>query len=75
MTVLLEGGVLKKNRDWSFIYKEKNEQWIKRWYYLKYVICSNSIETKYIFTKREMNNVFFLFSLCLGQDGEESTPS
>ena len=48
--------VLKKYRDWSCIYQERNEQWMKRWFSSKYELCWKSIETEAVFTKREMNN-------------------
>ena len=55
--------VLKKYRDWSCIYQERNEQWIKRWFSWKYELCWKSIETEAIFSKTKINharNVNFL---------------
>ena len=49
-------GVFKKYRDWSCIYQDRNEQWIKRWFSLKYEMCWKSIETEVVFTNTEMNN-------------------
>ena len=43
--------VLKKNPDGSYIYQDKNEQWMKRWFSSKYQLFWKSIETKSVFTK------------------------
>ena len=48
--------VLKKYRDWSCIYQDRNEQWRRRSFSLKYLLCRKSIETEAVFTKNEMNN-------------------
>ena len=48
--------VLTKYRDWSCIYQDRNEQWMKRWFSSKYELCWKSIETEAVFTKTEMNN-------------------
>ena len=48
--------VLKKYRDWSCIYQERNEQWMKRWFSSKYELCWQSIETEAVFPKREIKN-------------------
>ena len=49
-------GVLKKYRDWSCIYQDRNEQCTKRWFSSKYEVCWKSIETEAVFTTTEMNN-------------------
>ena len=46
----------KKYRDWSCIYQDRNEQWMKRWFSLKYELCLKSIETGAVFSKIEINN-------------------
>ena len=43
--------VFKKNWDWSCIYQDVYEQWIKRSFSLKYEVCWKSIETEAAFTK------------------------
>ena len=48
--------VLKKYQDWSCIYQERNEQWMKRWFSSKYELCWKSIRTEAVFTKTEINN-------------------
>ena len=48
--------VLKKNRDWSCIYQDRNEQTMKCWFSSKYEMCSKSIKTEAVFTKTEINN-------------------
>ena len=47
---------LKKYRDWSCIYQDRNEQRMKRWFSLKFELSWKSIETEAVFTKTEMNN-------------------
>ena len=48
--------VLKKYQDWSCIYQDRSEQWMKRWFSSKNDLCWKSIETEAVFTKTEMNN-------------------
>ena len=48
--------VMKKYRDWSCIYQDRSEQWMKRWFSSNYELCWKSIETEAVFTKTEMNN-------------------
>ena len=53
---------LKIYRDWSYIYQDRNEQWMKRSFSTKYKLRWKFIETEAIFTKTEMNtewNVHF----------------
>ena len=53
---LLNTSCVENYRDWSCIYPERNEQWVKRWFSSKYELCWKSIKTEAIFTKREINN-------------------
>ena len=48
--------LIRKYSDGSWIYEEWNEQWIKPECFSKYMLCSNSIETKAEFTQTEINN-------------------
>ena len=49
-------GVSKYYQDWSCIYQNRNEQWMKHSFLSKYKVCPNSIKTEAVSTKTEMNN-------------------
>ena len=50
------GAMLKKYRDWSCIYRNRNRHWMKRSFSSKYELWGKRIETEDLFTKTEMNN-------------------
>ena len=45
-----------KYQDWSCIYQDRNELWMKHSFSLKYMVCSKSVKTEAVFTKAEINN-------------------
>ena len=49
-------GVYKKYWEWSYVYQDRNEQWIEREFFFKYIVGSKSIATGALFTKTEKNN-------------------
>ena len=51
-----------KYQDWICIYQNKNDQWLKHLFSLKYKVCWKNIKTEAAFTMIKMNNEWNVFS-------------
>ena len=46
----------KKYQGWNYIYQDRNKQWTKHWFSLRYKVYSETIKPEIVFTKTETNN-------------------